>query len=138
MKDLFANTLDTKHTGQLDSRALLLAFRESGLDISDKEVNAILLNGQGTLRYTDFLIATLEVKPYLTEQMMRALFRYFDCDQSGRITERDMRQAMAKTGKTLMVRGGVEGLKEGIGYEEFAEMMRRTAEKGDEHILTSG
>jgi hypothetical protein len=38
------------------------------------------------LRYTDFLIATLEVKPYLTEQMMRALFRYFDCDNSGRIT----------------------------------------------------
>ena len=53
------------------------------------------------MRYTDFLIATLEVKPYLTEQMMRALFRYFDCDNSGRITEGDMRQAFAKTGKTL-------------------------------------
>ena len=54
-----------------------------------------------------------------------------------------MQQAFAKTGKTLQGKE-VSAMftkkkgQPGITYEEFSEMMRRTAEKGDEHIQTSG
>ena len=55
-------------------------------DEIEKIIHNLDANGDGRINYTEFLIATLEVKKYLSDDMIKALFTYFDTDHNGAIT----------------------------------------------------
>lgn len=57
--------------------------------------------GNGKINYTEFLVATIEVRDVLSEDKLYALFKYFDTDSSGFITPQNLKEAFAKTGKDL-------------------------------------
>lgn len=42
--------------------------------------------GNGKINYSEFLMATIELKSVLTNEKLAALFKYFDTDNSGVIT----------------------------------------------------
>lgn len=42
--------------------------------------------GNGKINYSEFLVATIEIKKVLTFDRLWALFQYFDTDNSGYIT----------------------------------------------------
>lgn len=43
-------------------------------------------NGSGHIDYTEFLVAGINPKKFLTEQHFEQAFQYFDIDHSGAIT----------------------------------------------------
>lgn len=62
----------------LNPRNLREALSKHGFDMTSDDIEKIMMNldsnGNGRINYTDFLIATMEVKQYLTQDMMMALF----------------------------------------------------------------
>lgn len=46
-------------------------------------------------------MATINVKKYLTEEKLRAIFMQFDADNSGKITPSDIVSAMHKMGEDV-------------------------------------
>jgi len=57
--------------------------------------------GNGKINYSEFLAATIEIKQVLTYDRLWAMFKYFDTDSSGYITPANLREAFAKSGKTI-------------------------------------
>lgn len=76
-----------------------------GLNLNEDELQKIMRDvdyaGNGKINYSEFLVATVEVKRVLTYDRLWALFRYFDTDSSGYITQQNLRDAFAKSGKML-------------------------------------
>lgn len=100
--------LDVNKTGMLHPRHLKETLSRQGFIFTQDEIVSIISNldsnGNGKINYTDFLIATMEVKPYLTQDMLMALFRYFDSDSSGLISSQDLRTAFKKNGRIIQSR----------------------------------
>jgi len=46
--------------------------------------------GNGKINYSEFLAATLDVKTFLNDTRLRAIFQQFDTDNSGFITEENL------------------------------------------------
>ncbi len=46
--------------------------------------------GNGQINYTEFLVATLDVKKFISETKLRSVFSIFDTDGSGTITEENL------------------------------------------------
>lgn len=53
------------------------------------------------INYSEFLAATIDVKHFLTDSRLRAVFNQFDTDASGKITRENIVLAMQKLGKEL-------------------------------------
>ena len=54
-----------------------------------------------SINYTEFLVATIDVKKYLTEEKLDALFSSFDPDEDGKITKEDIVKSFSKFGKDV-------------------------------------
>ncbi len=57
--------------------------------------------GNGKINYSEFLAATISVKSVMTYEKLWALFKHFDTDNSGYITEENIEEAFAKAGKII-------------------------------------
>ena len=57
--------------------------------------------GNRKINYTEFLVATLDVKQFLNQNMLTALFKQFDTDSSGVITKDNIITAMDKLGHKI-------------------------------------
>ena len=94
--------LDKDRTGMVDAKELKAAIQASNIDIKDEEVEKIIGEvdyfGNGMINYTEFLVATLDVKTFLDNNMLQALFVQFDTDSSGYITKENIITAMGKLG----------------------------------------
>ena len=53
------------------------------------------------INYSEFLAATIDVKSFLTDSKLKALFQQFDTDNSGFITAENIQLAMQKLGKDM-------------------------------------
>ena len=73
--------------------------------LSDEDLNRIFTevdrHKNDKINYTEFLIATINFQKYLTEDNIKALFKQFDADNSGRITPSDIISAMHKMGEEI-------------------------------------
>ena len=92
---------------------------QSNIDIPDEQVEKIIEEvdyfGNGRINYTEFLVATLDVKSFLNDNKLQAIFNQFDTDGSGNITKDNIISAMTKIGHL-------------ITYEELYKIM-------EEHYL---
>lgn len=51
-------------------------------------------HGNGKINYSEFLSATIDIRSFLTEQKVQAIFQQFDTDNSGKITPENIYLAM--------------------------------------------
>ena len=97
--------MDKDQTGMITVMELQEALTSYGQNLTADEITQIVRNidyaGNGKINYSEFLAATIEVPRVLTHDKLLALFKYFDTDNSGYITPANLREAFAKTGKTL-------------------------------------
>ena len=57
--------------------------------------------GNGKINYSEFLSATLDVKTFLNDTRLRAIFQQFDTDNTGYITEENLYYAFQKLGQEI-------------------------------------
>ena len=62
-------------------------------------MNNIDSDGNGEINYSEFLAAALDSKLTLTEEHLWSVFKRFDMDNSGYITEDNMQIFMYQTGQ---------------------------------------
>lgn len=89
----------------LNADELKQGIKQSNIQIPDQEVDKIIDEvdyfGNRRINYTEFLAATLDVKKFLDEAKLQALFNQFDTDSSGFITKENIITAMQKLGQNI-------------------------------------
>lgn len=97
--------IDKDQTYMLNTSELKKAFQTFKISMQDDQIqdiiNEIDYSGNGKINFTEFLVATMDVKKQLTNELLIALFSQFDCDGSGSITELNVIRAMSKIGKEI-------------------------------------
>ena len=97
-------------------------LKKKQLSMSTKEIsemiNEVDYHGNGKINYSEFLSATIDVRSFMTEQKMQAIFQQFDTDNSGKITKENIYFAMQKLGQE-------------ISRDEIEEMIRKHDIRGD-------
>lgn len=133
LSNLF-RSIDKDFTGMISAKELEEAIRASGKRITSTEIKQIITNvdykENGKINYSEFLAATLSAKNTFKEAMLWALFKHFDVDGCGSITQDDIIETFQKTGK-LVTQADLNTvfeehdiLKDGkINYEEFKQML---------------
>jgi Ca2+-binding EF-hand superfamily protein len=56
------------------------------------------INGNGTIDYTEFIVANIELGEILTNEKLQAAFNLFDIDQNGRITIEEIKSLLGGGG----------------------------------------
>jgi Ca2+-binding EF-hand superfamily protein len=67
----------------------------------EKIINEVDYFGNGKINYTEFLVATLDVKAFMDDNKLQAMFNQFDTDGSGVITKNNIITAMNKIGHDI-------------------------------------
>jgi len=97
--------IDKDRTGLINAEELKQAIKASDINIPDEQVEKIINEvdyfGNGKINYTEFLVATLDVKAFLDDNKMQAIFNQFDTDGSGVITKENIIAAMNKIGHSI-------------------------------------
>lgn len=98
--------IDKDGTHLINADELKQAIKQSSaVNIPDEQIDAIIDEvdyfGNKKINYTEFLVATMDVKRFLDEEKLNALFNQFDTDGSGKITKDNIIQAMNKVGHDL-------------------------------------
>lgn len=52
-------------------------------------------DGSGTINYTEFLAATMSAQTFLREEYLKAAFKMFDTDGSGKIDKNELNTLLA-------------------------------------------
>jgi len=84
--------IDKDNSGFIDAEELGRAMKiNKSITISDEEIDDIIKQvsyyGHARINYTEFLAATIKVKKVLNKARIWNLFKSFDTDDSGFITE---------------------------------------------------
>ena len=58
-------------------------------------------SGDHMIHYSEFLAATIDIKNFLTDSKLKAIFQQFDTDNSGYITAENIELALQKVGKQM-------------------------------------
>ena len=70
--------LDKDRTGLINADELRQAIKGSGVNIPDSRIDAIIEEvdyfGNKKINYTEFLVATLDVKSFLDDNKLQAIF----------------------------------------------------------------
>jgi len=73
-------------------------LKKKQLNMSSKEIQEMIqevdYHGNGKINYSEFLSATINVRTFMTEQKMQAIFQQFDTDNSKVITQENIYFAM--------------------------------------------
>ena len=61
----------------------------------------INLKKNGSINYSEFIASTMKIKKHLNNAKMKALFRHFDIDSSGRISKQNLSEVFMRAGKKV-------------------------------------
>lgn len=53
------------------------------------------------INYSEFIAATINIKDYLDDSRLEAIFNQFDIDNSGKVTVANLKQAFSKFGREI-------------------------------------
>ena len=97
--------VDADQTGMINIDELRNAIKSANLKISDDQIEKIIDEvdyfGNNKINYSEFLMATLDVRQFLDDNKLRAIFNQFDTDGSGNITKDNIVTAMNKIGRDI-------------------------------------
>ena len=134
MKETFM-ALDREKNGFLKFQELEQGLLIAGYQLAAHEIEEILQNADfkrdGRINYSEFLAATLESRALLDDDVMWSAFNKFDVDNTGFITESNLKQALQRAGRQvsnshisdMMKEVGAD--EEGINYETFKKLVRQ-------------
>jgi calcium-dependent protein kinase len=103
-------SLDTLRTGFITAEGLDTALQRAGLDLAHGEIQSNLkaeiirpndMLGEGKIKYTDFLLATLDFKKVHDDELFWNAFRYFDINNDGQISATELQKALERAGCEL-------------------------------------
>ena len=114
--------IDTDGTGMIKAEEMKEILMAKRMNVSDAEVNEMIsqmdYHNNKKINYSEFLAATIDVRNFLTESRLKAVFNQFDTDSSGKITEENIHLAMQKLGRE-------------ISREEVHQMIQQHDQTGD-------
>lgn len=134
LNEAFLN-LDREKTGFITAEDLETAMKGAGFDLASEEIHRIVSEIDylhlGKIQYTDFLMATLDKRRYLDEEMLDLVFDHFDLNQDGFITISELKQAFLNL-HTVLTDEEIAGVigefdlnsDRQIDFEEFKHMMQ--------------
>lgn len=139
MKTAFLS-LDKEKKGYLSFDQLQEGLRCAGFEMAANEIHEILANADfmqdGRINYSEFLAATLESRTLLDEITLGNAFSAFDVDNTGYITEENVKEALQRTGRKVsevqvreMMREAGAG-KQGLSFTEFKQLVRQASSAG--------
>jgi len=126
--------LDIDHDGQLTEEELLAGYTQIPGQTADaeKEVKRIFttldVNRTGYIDFTEFLLATVNHKKLLSNDRLAQVFKMFDKDGSGTISNQEIKEFFSMQDSNLgfinELIDEVDSNGDGeISYQEFKEMM---------------
>ena len=132
--DAAFKALDKESTGFITHQNLEKAMMKAGVCLSTSELKEIVESidvlQQGGIKYSNFLMATLDRKKFLTEEVMYMAFKHMDMDNDGFITVKDLKFVIEGSGETVSEEEVQEIIGEfaseghmQISFEEFRRMM---------------
>jgi len=101
------HAIDLNHEGFISLEELQKAFEKSGIDVDSNDVNNIIkqidLDKNGRVNYSEFLIATLDLKKLLqNNKNLITLFQFFDVDNTGFIDFNTVKKSLERKGKEII------------------------------------
>lgn len=122
--------IDTDGTGLIKASELQDILVKKRMNVSDAEIQEIIsqmdYQNNQKINYSEFLAATMDVRNFLTDSKLKAVFQQFDTDNSGCITAENIKLAMQKMGKEISLQEVQEMIKQHdqtgdnvLNYEEF-------------------
>jgi calcium-dependent protein kinase len=101
------HAIDLNHEGFISVEELEDAFKKSGFHINMEEVRSIMqhidLDKNGKVNYSEFLIATLDLRALLNNKRnVLTLFQYFDVDNTGFIDFNKVKKSLERKGKEVV------------------------------------
>ena len=97
--------IDKDGTGMIRAQELHDVLVSKRMGVSDSEISEMIdqmdYHNNKKINYSEFLAATIDVRNFLTDSRLRAIFNQFDTDSSGKITEENIVLAMQKLGQTM-------------------------------------
>lgn len=131
--------IDVQCTGFLTVEEIQAAMQSAGLNVANEEihstqyaeiVNKVDYLNQGKLNYTEFVLATLDRKRVMTDEILFNAFKYFDKENTGYITAANLALAFQHAGYQIDPREVAEMIKEfnikhesRIDFDEFRVML---------------
>ena len=89
----------------ISAEQLKQALQNTDLHYNSQQIESIINEvdyfGNHKINYSDFLAATLDVKAFLNEDRLTAIFNQFDTDDSGSISQDDIVTALTKMGHEI-------------------------------------
>ena len=96
----------------------------------DQIINQVSFYGNGKINYSEFLAATIKVKKVLNEARLWTLFKNFDIDDTGFISESNLREAFEHYGISIsnseiedIIRKHGKKTTDKIDFQEFKELL---------------
>jgi len=99
----------------------------------------------GKIRYTDFLVATLDKKKLLDEELLYLTFQHFDVDSDGFINVHDLKSALESQGdassmadiEAMIAEWDLDNNRQ-IDFEEFRQLIEnlKEPERTDKRTMT--
>ena len=106
----------------ISAEELRQCLKKNEYPVDSKEIEQIIgeidYYGNKVINYSEFLAATIAVNEILSEEKMKAIFKQFDVDSSGRITKDNIVAAMHK-------------LEHPITQDELEDIMKKHDKKKD-------
>lgn len=131
--------LDIDHDGQLTKEELLEGYSKMlGKEEASKEVERIFstldVNRTGFIDFTEFLLATVNHKKLLSNERLTQVFKMFDKDGSGTISNEEIKDFFAmQDGSLGFVTELIEEVDSNgdgeISFQEFKQMMGKFLRK---------
>eukprot|EP00249_Psilotum_nudum_P006546 c19868_g1_i1 orf=311-1795(-) len=142
LRNMFKD-MDIDNSGTITLEELKIGLTKHGFNLAEMEVRQLMeavdVDGSGTLDYLEFISATLQMNKLNKEEHLYTAFQYFDKDKSGYISVDELEQALKKHGmgdqqsiKDILAEVDIN--KDGrINYDEFVTMMKKGAAEANGH-----
>ena len=92
------NKFDSSRKGMIGARDFITKIQEADEDLTQKEIKKVIkeldYDNDSQISYSDFLIATLDIKKLLTKERLKTIFNKFDIYSQTTITGKEIQEVL--------------------------------------------